>query len=338
MRHRVRRLFLRCCTVVCTIVVFLGLMGFNRIKQSSSSNTHLVEFKNKDKFATVPSFLIGSLSWKPSEHKTTLITNRACTHYYYLLILVSSAPSHLDRRNGIRKTWARDNTLKWPRWKTVFLVGQTRIQNVSEALLKEDKDFGDLVRGDYYENYYNQTYKIQMGFEWAVRYCEYSFLLKVDDDVFVDTIRVTSYLSETSTPRKELYIGNLVSGVTPVRNEGKKWSVSLEEYSDTYYPDYCSGFGFVLSHDVVVVFVEVFDFVPFYKIDDVYVGILAKETGIQALHSPGFENGVKVTDNLCIPFTDTLVRHGTLGECLLEIYNRSTVNHRHLYHLHFIPQ
>lgn len=142
----------------------------------------------------VPLFL-----WKTHERKTALITNRTCDQYYHLLVLVSSAPAHLDRRENIRKTWAFD---KFNRrlWKTVFIVGQTKLKALSQLLLKEEKDFDDLVRGDYNDHYDNLTFKIQTGFEWAVNYCEFSFLLKVDDDCFVHPLRLVSYFNAQQRP------------------------------------------------------------------------------------------------------------------------------------------
>ena len=327
-----------CGAAVFTVVTLVGLIHIGKDLHTLQVSWRDVSLSNSTnsfyEFQTLTSFSNVSLRGKSysSEHKTTLITRRTCAHYYYLLILVSSAPANLDRRNNIRKTWASDKELKWPRWKTFFLLGQTPMQNVSESLLREDEEFGDLVRANYIENYYNQTYKIQMGFEWAIRYCEFSFLLKVDDDVFVDGIAVISYLSEPSTPKKELYVGNLIKWAKPVRKEDEKWSTSYDEYGETFYPDYCSGFGFILSYDVVALFVEMFDFLPFFKIDDAYVGMLANENGIRARHSSGFEKPDKNSESsLCIPFVTTLVRHGTLGECLVEIFNRSTTNRMYFF-------
>ena len=326
MNRRFRKRF-RCghFVVLLIVVLLIFLCLINIVKDLRTTKT-----SSNFEYKALSSAVIASKRWKShsSEHKTTLITRRTCAHYYYLLILVSSAPANLDRRNNIRKTWASDKELKWPRWKTLFLLGQTPMQNaLASSLLKEDEEFEDLVRADYIENYHNQTYKMQMGFEWAIRYCEFSFLLKVDDDVFVDTVRAISHLSEPSTPKKELFLGHVIRRTKPFRHKGGRWSLSYDEYGETFYPDYCSGFGFILSHDVVALFVEMFDFLPFFKIDDVYVGILAKETGIRARYSPGFE--MKFTEkskSLCIPFVTTLVRHGTLGECLIEIFNRSTAN------------
>ena len=92
----------------------------------------------------------------PVEHKTTLTTRATCNQHYFLLILVSSAPAYLDRRRIIRQTWAADSAIK-TRWKTVFLLGQSRDKNHSELLLREEAFYGDLIRADYYESYWNQT-------------------------------------------------------------------------------------------------------------------------------------------------------------------------------------
>ena len=282
--------------------------------------------KTQTKTTTVIPYahLIAESNWKPFDHKTTLITKRPCAQYYSLLILVSSAPGNFQRRNCIRKTWAFENALK-PRWTTVFLVAQTPIQSESNSLLKEDEVYGDLVRADYYDHYWNQTLKIQMGFEWATRYCKFSFLLKADDDVFVNSVELLSFLSDPmTTPKKKLYMG--IQYKHPLVKRRGKWKVSKEEYGGRNYPDFCPGFGFVLSYDVAVTFVKAFAFVPYYRVDDVYVGMLANRTGIKITRNAGFEMKAR---KQCIPWESTLVRHGfyqgngTEEDCLIEIFYRS---------------
>ena len=253
------------------------------------------------------------------KHKTSLITNRSCAEQYDLLILVSSAPANLNRRNNIRKTWAFERAFK-PRWTTAFLVAQARDKTLSNSLLKEDKVYGDLVRANYYDHYWNQTRKIQMGFEWAIRYCKFSFLLKLDDDVFVNIPKVLSFLHEPTTPKEKLYAGNHYTNQTPFR--GGKWMVTVEEYNETRYPDFCPGFGYILSHDVVNSFVETFSSLPFFRLDDVYVGMLASRNRIKIKHNVGFEvwhpPGWK-----CIPKPSTLVRHDVGEDCQLKMFKRA---------------
>ncbi|XP_078361163.1 beta-1,3-galactosyltransferase 1-like [Oculina patagonica] len=200
------------------------------------------------------------------------------------------------------------------------------MKNESNSLLKEDKVHGDLVRADYFDNYRNQTLKIQMGFEWATRYCKFSFLLKADDDVFVNSAQLLSFLSDpTTTPKQKLYMG--IHRKRPLVQRRGKWKVTKEEYSDSVYPPFCPGFGFVLSHDVAITFVKAFDFVPYYRMDDVYVGMLAKQSGIKITHNAGFEMDAP---KQCMPNEGTLVRHGfykrdgAQEDCLVEIFKRAS--------------
>ena len=65
--------------------------------------------------------------------------------------------------------------------------------------------------------------------------------------------------------------------------------VTYEEYNETRYPDFCPGFGYILSQDVVRAFVDTFSSLPFFRLDDVYVGMLASKTGIIITNNVGFE-------------------------------------------------
>ena len=237
--------------------------------------------------------------------------------HYDLLMIIASAPGNSERRKNIRKTWAFERSAK-PRWTSVFLVAQTRNETVSNVLLDEDEALKDLVRASYYDHYWNQTRKIQMGFEWAVTYCDFSFLLKLDDDVFVHVPRVLSFLSAPTTPKKMFYAGNHYTNPVPLR-EGK-WKVTYEEYNETRYPDFCPGFGYILSHDVVRAFVDTFSSLPFFRLDDVYVGMLASKNGINITNNVGFEV-LHPPQYVCVPTKDTLVRHDVEEECQMKMFN-----------------
>ena len=250
-------------------------------------------------------------------HKTTLTTRTTCNRHYFLLIIVSSSPEHFNQRELIRQTWASDSFLN-SRWKTVFLLGQS--ENYTEELQREEEFYGDLIRADYYEDYWNQTFKIEMGFEWADRYCSFSFLLKADDDVFINTPAVLNLLNKSSTPKEKLYMGFVYKN--PVVQRRGKWLVTREEYNETHFPNFCAGPGFILSRDVVRLFVDIFDTIPKFKIDDVYVGMLAKEAGVTGMHNSGFQTPPYLSKT-CVLLDNTLVRHGAMGECLLKLYRKS---------------
>lgn len=255
------------------------------------------------------------------KHKTTLITTKTCSQHYFLLILISSAPCNLQRRKDIRQTWGIEFALN-PRWKTVFLVAQTRNESVSDLLLKEENVFGDLVRAQYYDHYWNQTLKVQMAFEWASMYCNFSFLLKMDDDTFVDVKGLISLLAKPAIPQEKLYIGKCFKKAL-VRRKGK-WNISFEDYNATFYPEYCSGFGIVLSSDVINKFVDLFDVVPKFKVDDVYIGILAEKAGVKPNFNRDFLSRFSIQppgNNSCVNLKKhILVRHGVVGKCLFELF------------------
>ncbi|XP_029188128.2 beta-1,3-galactosyltransferase 5-like [Acropora millepora] len=253
------------------------------------------------------------------QHKSSLTTRTACQQHYFLLILVASAPAYFDRRRDIRQTWASDSSLN-PRWKTIFMLGQTRNSNHSKQLLREEAYYGDLIRADYFEDYWNQTLKIEMGFEWAAKYCNFTFLLKADDDVFVNTLALLSLLENTKTPKTGLYLGHLYKHPR-VQREGK-WLVTQEEYNETHYPDFCAGPGYILSQDVIVSFVDIFDTIPKFKIDDAYVGMLAKEAGVIPRHHAGFQTPPYVS-MMCVLLTDTVVRHSAVGSCLRDLFRKA---------------
>lgn len=255
----------------------------------------------------------------PAEHKTTLTTRTTCNQHYFLLILVSSAPAYFDRRRIIRQTWAADSAIK-TRWKTVFLLGQSRDKNHSELLLREEAFYGDLIRADYFESYWNQTLKIEMGFEWAARYCSFTFLLKADDDVFINPPAVIAVLNRANTPKEKLYMGFVYKN--PVVKRTGKWSLSQEEYNGTHYPDFCAGPGYILSPDVVHSFVGIFGSIPKFKFDDVYVGMLAAKIGLKAVHDRGFQTPPYLSTT-CVLYDNTLIRHGAVGQCLIDLFNKA---------------
>jgi len=103
-----------------------------------------------------------------------------------------------------------------------------------------------------------------------------------------------------------------------------KWKVSFEEYNQTRYPDFCPGFGFRLSNDIVDLFVDLIDIVPRFRLDDVYVGMLAEKAGIKPIHNDAFQ--VRPSRKTkCLRQRD-LVRDGVLGGCLFQAFKQTYYN------------
>ena len=68
-------------------------------------------------------------------------------------------------------------------------------ENIQRSLEEESQEYGDLVQGDFLDNYYNLSYKAIMGNLWVAEFCSQAeFLVKTDDDMFVDMYEVKTCL------------------------------------------------------------------------------------------------------------------------------------------------
>ena len=139
--------------------------------------------------------------------------------------------------------------------------------------------------------------------------------------MFANAAVALSFLKEPTTPREKLYAGYHYRN--PTVHRSGKWEISHEEFSGTHYPDFCFGFGYILSHVVVGLFVETFPSLPFFRLDDVYVGMLGSKTGIKITHNKGFELDTP-KEWRCIPKASTFVRHNVEGNCQLQMFNRAS--------------
>ena len=261
-------------------------------KRGSAHTTVGTSFRrrsDRDKTGSVDSHLIDdafSDSWlEVRKHRTRLLTRTKCLQDLFLIIIVSSSPEANKNRMVIRHTWGTDNALH-RKWKTVFLIGEASSVDISYRISREAQIFGDIIQGDYPETFTNKVFKIESGFEWAAKYCSFKYLLKTDDDVFVNTRGLIEFLTQTGTANTDFYFGHLMHG-NPVLRHGF-YGVSEEDHPENTYKDYISGGGYVLSRDLVLKLIPMFDIVKPLKVDDAYIGILAADLGVQPISSTTF--------------------------------------------------
>lgn len=155
------------------------------------------------------------------------------------IIVVSSSPYNYNKRQAIRNTWGQDGDF----YKFVFLFGETDDVIYEEVIKVEYEKFKDIVQGNFLDTYKNLTYKHVMGLQWATQYCSnVKFVLKIDDDVFVNVEELKVLLEKlSSNVDKELIACKLNDELTVKRNKYSKWYVSRDEYQGDKYSQYCSG-------------------------------------------------------------------------------------------------
>ncbi|KAH8019515.1 hypothetical protein MRX96_005477 [Rhipicephalus microplus] len=200
----------------------------------------------------------------------------------FLAVFVHSAPAHFGRRRAIRETWGNASALAAATARAmvlVFLVGQAA--GLEGALRAESAAHGDLVMGNFVDSYHNLTYKHVMGLKWVATHCSQAhYVLKTDDDVFIDLFQVSAQLGSHAPSR--LLMCGLIRRPYVKRSQRSKWRVSFREYRPHRYPPYCSGWAIFMSPDVVRDLYRASADVPYFWVDDVLVtGILAQRLGIE---------------------------------------------------------
>ena len=197
----------------------------------------------------------------------------------YFIILIHSRPENFNQRELIRETWGSVTSLNGT-WavKTMFLLGETDSKVKTFKIAQESEIYGDIIQGNFKDTYKNLTYKHVMAYKWLLSFCnEAEFLLKADDDAFIDVYQLFSLLRRLES--RDIH-NSLVCNVSPHRTEVRrtdKWAVTTLEYESSTYPAYCSGLAYVASPNVINDLLSVLPYGRFLWVDDVYMtGVLAE--------------------------------------------------------------
>jgi Galactosyltransferase len=203
-------------------------------------------------------------------------SHRACKELNekpVVVVLVHSAPNNFHKRNVIRETWGTKDS----RALLLFLIGAVNSTNLQDKLDIENNVHDDVVQGNFQDAYRNLTYKHVMAFKWFIYNCpEARFLLKTDDDVFVNTPLLYDYLETSSALSKQFHSGHLlmcyeISRAKVKRTYRSKWRVSYDEFNDKYYPNHCPGFSILYSTDVAHQLYAKAQQLKYFWIDDVHI-------------------------------------------------------------------
>lgn len=205
----------------------------------------------------------------------------------FLLVYVHTAPEHHKRRTAIRETWGNPLNFKDIIIKLVFLMGRPKEQNIQDALALENEAYGDIVQETFIDSYRNLTYKAIMGLKWITAHCNHAkFILKTDDDIFVNIFNLVNHLKSMYSFRQ----GNLSKMVLclvwyrmkVIRDPKSKWYIPYSEFKEDYFPTYCSGSAYIFTADVAVDMYNVSSQIPFFWVDDFYItGLLAQKVGVK---------------------------------------------------------
>ncbi|CAJ1052855.1 N-acetyllactosaminide beta-1%2C3-N-acetylglucosaminyltransferase 2 [Xyrichtys novacula] len=250
-----------------------------------------------------------------------------CREKPFLLLVVKSMVPHFDRRQAIRETWGRAGMVANQTVATVFLLGNTipldHHPDLQRMLLHEETLHKDLLQWDYRDSFFNLTVKEVLFLEWFNQNCtQAKFVLKGDDDVFVNTLRIIEFLGNLSDSRaRELFIGDVISNAGPHRNHKLKYFIP-ESFFEGKYPPYAGGGGYLYSGELASQLYSASQQVALFPIDDVYTGMCLKKLGVVPVKHPGFRTfGIekKHRDNPCV-YRSLMLVHSLTPQEMLSVW------------------
>ncbi|XP_044130010.1 beta-1,3-galactosyltransferase 9 [Bufo gargarizans] len=226
-------------------------------------------------------------------------SERCAARNLFLLLVVFSAPENRIRRERIRQTWANTTTLRGLRVIRVFMLGRPQVEAAQDNLLHEAQLHQDLVQGRFPDPS-PEALKAAMMLEWIVSFCPSArFILKADDQVFVNVESLSRHLLTLEARAADIYTGRVVHQARPDRDPHSQSFVPVTSYSDSLYPDYCSASAMVVSQQVARKMYLVSDRVSLAVPAEVFIGLCAHQAGVLPVHSSRFSGAKQVRYNRC---------------------------------------
>lgn len=250
-----------------------------------------------------------------------------CNDKPFLLLAVKSLIPHFDRRQAIRETWGRAGILANRTVVTVFLLGNTMSVDHFPDLLRmlghEAVLHKDILQWDYRDTFFNLTLKEVLFLEWFSKHCHRAkYILKGDDDVFVNTLQIIGLLEDLSEVKaKDFFIGDVISNAVPHRDRKLKYFIP-ESVFEGQYPPYAGGGGYLYSGELALRLYNISREVVLYPIDDVYTGMCLRKLGLAPEKHTGFKTfdiEEKYKNTPCV-YRSLMLVHSRTPQEMLEIW------------------
>uniref|UniRef100_A0A3Q4B687 Hexosyltransferase n=1 Tax=Mola mola TaxID=94237 RepID=A0A3Q4B687_MOLML len=204
----------------------------------------------------------------------------------FLVIMIPVAPDNRKARGIIRHTWGKDITVLGQMVSHYFLLGLSEQEDETEILnKKESQRHHDIIQSDFLDSYNNLTIKTMVMFEWLSSHCpNSSYAMKVDSDMFLNVHKLVSMILKA--PRHLYMTGMVMRDALVHRHLTSKWFLPVSAFSESKYPPYALGLGYVFSLDLPKKIVEASAHIKAVYIEDVYVGLCMRHLGIPLTDPP----------------------------------------------------
>ncbi|PSN51159.1 Beta-1 [Blattella germanica] len=206
-----------------------------------------------------------------------------------LTVLILTSPVNINRRNVIRQTWLSLCNFTCS-IRHYFVIGSNNLpREVDSSIQEEQLHHHDLLLlPNVVDNYTNLTHKVLEAYVWLDKIGTYEFVLKCDDDSFVQIDKIVLELQKLPQPKRQGLYWGFFNGKAHIKEKGK-WRESSWVLCDYYLP-YALGGGYILSQRLVHFIASNAQYLRLYNSEDVSVGVwLAPVADINRQHDPRFD-------------------------------------------------
>lgn len=218
----------------------------------------------------------------------TYIGEVSCKEKARVIALVATLPQSTELRQAIRETWGKVSQIENTALQVVFVTGKQPLKDKeasgNEQLLNEIKTQGDILQGDFvYDIQQKTTLPLLYGISWLLDHCKaFQYVIVVNEETVVMAERLLDrldYCEKNGISDSRTWMGKIVPKSKVQRLENGLFYVSLEQYSEEYFPPFCTDEnGYVITKTVAEEFLDsAMKYSSFVPIADVFLSIVSKE-------------------------------------------------------------
>ena len=218
-----------------------------------------------------------------------------------LFVAIISAPSYFPKRSSIRQTWLGQlkNVSSLNLSGYAFIVGKTEDKNVQTRIEEESRLFGDILQVGMIDTYNQLSIKAVGLINWLHNHCSgVDFVLKVDDDVYVNPRNLVAVANALNRSELSLYGKKTLSktqrGISfillskfkitfgfilsfeflaykPYHIGPSKWQTNFDEWPWKKYPPYVFGATVIIPGTAIKLLLAAAQTVPYFRFEDTFL-------------------------------------------------------------------
>ena len=168
-------------------------------------------------------------------------------------------------------------------WKAVFLIGKSSNPKLNHLVIQEAAIHKDIVIGAFQDTFRNLYMKMMLSLTWPLEQnCNASYILKTDEDCFVNIRNLLHWLNEydITNGTQPIYAGRVQDNMPVIREKDSRYYVSEKEFPEPYFHPYVSGGGYVFSGNLLPLLFKVSKRSPLFPNEDALLGSLMHRIGV----------------------------------------------------------